>query len=452
MKSVKCGGGYIHEIQIQNIEYIGCFYGAGGNEDIKKAYERISKLRGRAPDLFFNAELFEFATRKPASDIVVGGVVHRLTEGYGIAFPDNKTAVLSYKNNVKAKDYIGAYPVLIRNGKAEKSTPEGIGGSRGRTALGVGGGNLYVALIPDGANDVSLDTLRQEFLKVGASDAINLDGGGSTQFYSPCGNHYTGRKIRGFIGVWLKESTETNSNKEGAKMPTVFLSAGHGGTQPGAVAYGLKEKDINLNTLLGCKAALERHGVKVIASRLKDENDPVENEAKEANASGADVAVSFHANAGGGDGFEVYYYSTNEKDKKLAQLCEKHIKAIGQNSRGLKKGNSLYWCKNTKMTSCLVESFFVDNDKDNDIGDTVAEQMTIGIAYAKAILEYLGIKYVEAEKSVFSDVPADHWAAESIKTCKEKGYMSGYSDGTFKPEAPVTRAELASILDRLKLL
>ena len=30
----------------------------------------------------------------------------------------------------------------------------------------------------------------------------------------------------------------------------VFLSAGHGGSDPGAVGYGMKEKDINLNILL----------------------------------------------------------------------------------------------------------------------------------------------------------------------------------------------------------
>lgn len=45
------------------------------------------------------------------------------------------------------------------------------------------------------------------------------------------------------------------------------------------------------------------------------------------------------------------------------------------------------------MTAVLFESFFVDNDKDNNIGDTVAEQRAFGVAYAKAILEYLGITY-----------------------------------------------------------
>lgn len=176
-------------------------------------------------------------------------------------------------------------------------------------------------------------------------------------------------------------------------MAKVFLSAGHGGTDPGAVSNGLYEKTINLNVLLACKSELERHGVTVICSRTKDENDPVTQEVKEANASGADIALSFHINAGGGDGFEAFYYNSSEKGKKLASLCEKHVKNLGQNSRGLKSGNKLHFVKSTSMTAVLVESFFIDNKKDKTIGDTIAEQTALGEAYAKAVLEYFDITY-----------------------------------------------------------
>ena len=184
-------------------------------------------------------------------------------------------------------------------------------------------------------------------------------------------------------------------------MPKVFLSAGHGGNDPGAVSNGLYEKTINLNTLLSCRAELIRHGVEVVCSRTTDTNDPVQQEVIEANASDADIAVSFHANAGGGDGFEVFYYIENPKAEKLAKLCEKHVHMNGQNSRGLKRGNSLYFIKNTKMTSILVESFFVDNENDRLIGDTIVEQKAFGIAYAKAILEYFGIPYEEPVTSLY---------------------------------------------------
>lgn len=176
-------------------------------------------------------------------------------------------------------------------------------------------------------------------------------------------------------------------------MAKVFLSAGHGGSDPGAVGFGLKEKDINLQTLLACKEVLENHGVIVICSRTTDENDPVGQEVKEANASGADLAVSFHANASGGDGFEAFINPKNANASKLAKIAEKQIKALGQNSRGIKSGMKLYFVKNTKATAVLFESFFVDNANDKQIGDTIPEQKAFGVAYAKAILEYYGIAY-----------------------------------------------------------
>ena len=182
-------------------------------------------------------------------------------------------------------------------------------------------------------------------------------------------------------------------------MAKVFLSAGHGGTDAGAISNGLYEKTVNLNTLIACKQELERHGVTVVCSRIKDENDPVSEEVKEANASGADIAVSFHANAGGGDGFEAFYFDSSDKGKKLAGLCEKYVKALGQNSRGLKTGNHLHFVKKTAMTAVLVESFFLDNSEDKYIGDTVAEHTAFGVAYAKAILEYLGITYKENKQA-----------------------------------------------------
>lgn len=199
-------------------------------------------------------------------------------------------------------------------------------------------------------------------------------------------------------------------------MPIVFLSAGHGGSDPGAVANGLYEKTINLNTLLACKEELVRHGVNVICSRERDVDDPVEQEVKEANAANADLAVSFHANAGGGDGFEVFYYSKSAYGKKLATLCENHVKALGQNSRGIKIGDKLYFIKNTKMTSILIESFFVDNPTDRQIGDTEEEQRAFGVVYAKAILEFLGIAYKSEYKyRVQVGAYRDKTNAESMK-------------------------------------
>lgn len=211
-------------------------------------------------------------------------------------------------------------------------------------------------------------------------------------------------------------------------MPKVFLSAGHGGNDPGAVAYGMKEKDINLNIMLACNDVLVRHNVVTVLSRTIDENDPVSQEVKEANASGAVIAVSFHTNAGGGDGSESLYCS--EKGKKLAELCEKHVRALGQNSRGAKKRTNLRFLKGTKMTAVLCECAFIDNDKDNNIIDTVKEQKAFGVAYAKAILEHLGITYKE-DKTYIVQV-GTYKSKANADIALKKAKASGFSDAFIK--------------------
>ena len=188
-------------------------------------------------------------------------------------------------------------------------------------------------------------------------------------------------------------------------MYRVFLSGGHGGKDSGGVYGDFVEKEINLTMLLACKWELERHGIEVVSSRTSDEDDRVYDEVDEANLSEADLAVSFHNNIGKGDGCEFFIWESNEKDRKIAELCEKYAIQLGQNSRGIKSGNHLYWCHYTNMPSVLIESFFMDNETDNDIADTIAEQKAFGVAYAKAILEYLGIDYIkndgiEVEKEV----------------------------------------------------
>jgi len=51
--------------------------------------------------------------------------------------------------------------------------------------------------------------------------------------------------------------------------------------------------------------------------------------------------------------------------------------------------------------------------------------------------------------SGFTDVPSSHWAADSIALCKEQGWVTGYEDGSFCPDRPITRAEAVTMLNRM---
>jgi N-acetylmuramoyl-L-alanine amidase len=49
----------------------------------------------------------------------------------------------------------------------------------------------------------------------------------------------------------------------------------------------------------------------------------------------------------------------------------------------------------------------------------------------------------------FIDLSASHWSYEMMNAATRSGVLRGYPDGTIRPDAPVTRAEVAVVLDRL---
>lgn len=172
----------------------------------------------------------------------------------------------------------------------------------------------------------------------------------------------------------------------------VFIGVGHGGSDSGANSY-VREKDANLTIALELKKQLEAAGIVVGMSRTTDENDPIGEEIREANAFGPDLAVEVHNNAGGGDGFEVFVQTNKyaSQSRACAQAIEAEVKAIGQNSRGIKT-KVFGWTYNVKAPAVLLEGFFVDKWEDAKYFDTVAEQQALGRAYARGVLKYLGVE------------------------------------------------------------
>ncbi len=52
-------------------------------------------------------------------------------------------------------------------------------------------------------------------------------------------------------------------------------------------------------------------------------------------------------------------------------------------------------------------------------------------------------------QSDFSDIPHGHWALTAIETMRSEGIINGYGDGTFRPNEPITRAQMAAILKKV---
>jgi len=178
-------------------------------------------------------------------------------------------------------------------------------------------------------------------------------------------------------------------------MAKVYVDAGHGGSDAGAVKY-VTEKTVNLTEALACRDYLEANGIEVKMSRTGDTSTSINSIAKAANNWGADYVVSIHNNAGGGVGFEVYHTVNGGKGKTLAQNIEKEVKAIGQTSRGLKtkknaSGQDYFGMIRLTNAPCVIcEGCFVDNASDVEKINTTEKQQTFGIAYAKGILATIG--------------------------------------------------------------
>ncbi len=236
----------------------------------------------------------------------------------------------------------------------------------------------------------------------------------------------------------------------------VFIGVGHGGSDSGAVGY-ITEKDVNLQMALACRDFLTAYGVDVRMSRTKDENDTVGKEVRECNAYDPDLAIDVHNNSGGGDGFEVFHTIYGGTGKVLAQNIEKQVKAIGQNSRGVKtrkgsRGDYYAFIRETVCPAVICEGVFVDTKADAAQADTLAEQQKFGVAYAKGILDTLGLAYDEPEDDGEQDTPAEpedsakeHWAQKHYDSLIAKGVEIENT----RFDDPITRGEVFALLDRI---
>jgi len=107
-----------------------------------------------------------------------------------------------------------------------------------------------------------------------------------------------------------KKYTGSLVEQLGLKVRTIMIDPGHGGKDPGAVANGLREKDINLRMARILGAMLKEQGFEVHYTRTTDKFIPLEERTAMANAKNADLFISVHCNAykdTSAKGFEVYY-------------------------------------------------------------------------------------------------------------------------------------------------
>ena len=79
---------------------------------------------------------------------------------------------------------------------------------------------------------------------------------------------------------------------------------------------------------------------------------------------------------------------------------------------------------------------------------TFRPDASITRAEASKLLASLLVNKVENEDHLFNDVSVSAWYADAVRQMTGFGLVNGYTDGTFKPNAKITRAEFVAILSR----
>ena len=93
-------------------------------------------------------------------------------------------------------------------------------------------------------------------------------------------------------------------------------------------------------------------------------------------------------------------------------------------------------------------SGFSDGTFRPQAGLTRAEVATVLVKAATVLVKAAKLQTETAETG-FKDVSTKHWAAKNIAAAKKAGLINGYPNGTFRPEAMVTRAEGITLVLKL---
>ena len=175
-------------------------------------------------------------------------------------------------------------------------------------------------------------------------------------------------------------------------MPySIMLDAGHGGTDPGAVYNGRREKDDTLRLVLAIGQILQNRGVDVEYTRTTDIYETPFQKAIEANEAGVDYFVSIHRNSFEQDnivsGVESLVYDLSGIKYRMAENINANLETVGFVNLGVKARPNLVVLKRTKMPAVLVEVGFLNSNTDNQLFDENFDDITLAIA--DGILETL---------------------------------------------------------------
>ena len=96
-----------------------------------------------------------------------------------------------------------------------------------------------------------------------------------------------------------------------------------------------------------------------------------------------------------------------------------------------------------KAVSSMAKGGYVNGYPDGTFG---GEKNITRAEFVTLLVNFFGTKDVSCN---FNDVKTSHWAYKYIATATSYGWLSGYEDGSFRPDRAITRAEAVAVINRV---
>jgi N-acetylmuramoyl-L-alanine amidase len=176
----------------------------------------------------------------------------------------------------------------------------------------------------------------------------------------------------------------------------VVLDAGHGGSDPGATAASVMEKEITLDIGRRLQQLLELNGFDVVVTRDADRTVALRDRAALANDSRSDIFVSIHVNAlekhVESRGIETYYLGTTD-DPSLTALAAAENRVSGYSVSDMR---------------ALLEDVYADarRDESHELATAVQQQLFTSLRTDDPGLENWGVKRAPFIVLASTDMPA----------------------------------------------
>ena len=178
--------------------------------------------------------------------------------------------------------------------------------------------------------------------------------------------------------ICLVSYGQAKTVKDPLYQKTIFLDAGHGGPDSGALYRNIYEKDINLSIVKKLEKKLKEKGAQVFLTRDGDydlsvpytvnrQRSDLSRRSNMINRSNCDLYISIHLNADTSTtyhGAQVFYDSKIKQNKKIAETIQADLKQYLYTTRDAKQKNDMYLFHRLDKPGVLVEIGYITNPND----------------------------------------------------------------------------------------